>query len=549
MKKVSILFAFGLSFNSAIAQTSGVSQLNSVFDALLSPQFKGDGPGIAVLVTRKGQVIYQKALGKANLELGVPMQTENVFRIGSITKQFTAVAILQLMEKGKLNVTDEIVRFLPDYPTGGHKITIEHLLTHTSGIQDYTGIKDTIGRSRLDFTTREMIAYFKDAPLRFIPGTKYEYSNSNYFLLGYIIELISGKSYMEFLQQEFFDPLGMTRSLYASDIQVVKNRVDAYALGKNGYEKVIHESVTQPYAAGSIMSTIGDLFKWHKAILSYQLIKKETLEKALTRYKLANGQEIDYGYGWRLGSVYESPSIWHGGLIDGFMSMAIYLPREDVFVTVLSNCVCNPPEIIALKLAAFATGIPTAYMEKVLPATLLSEYAGVFENKKGDLRVITVSEGKVYSQIGRSPRLILRAFEKDKFYFEDQSTIMHFSRNGDGHIEKFVVSSIRGSNVWNRLDKSPLSFTGKDVDETVLESYVGKYEVTPEFSFSVTRDHRRLFLQADGQEKFELFAETESKFFLKVNDAELEFIKDRSGKILHAIMKQAGRKAEAIKIN
>ena len=186
-------------FNPANAQQNDIKQLSAAFDKVLEQQFKSNEPGATVLVSRNGQVIYKKAFGMANLELNLPMQVDNVFWIASMGKQFTAVAILQLMEQGKLNLEDEITKFIPDYPTQGNKITIEHLLTHTSGIHNFSGMKDPEKKLALDCTPNEVIDFFKNLPMRFAPGTNWEYSNSGYFLLGYIIEKITGKPYAEYL--------------------------------------------------------------------------------------------------------------------------------------------------------------------------------------------------------------------------------------------------------------------------------------------------------------------------------------------------------------
>lgn len=544
-----LILIFGLLFNLPLAQQNNDKQLTAGFDKLLSEQFGSDEPGAAALVARNGKIIYKKALGMANMELNVPMHVDNVFRIGSITKQFTAVAILQLMEQGKLNLQDEITRFIPDYPLQGNKITIEHLLTHTSGIRNFTSIKDTTQRGKLDLTTNEMIDYFKNEPMRFAPGTKWEYSNSGYFLLGYIIEKITGKTYGEYIEENFFKPLGMNNSLYANDIKIIKNRADGYSIGENGFMNTPYISMTHPYAAGSILSSVEDLFKWNQAVLSYKLIKKETLAKALSRYILADGKETNYGYGWRLGFIQESPSLWHGGLINGFITMAIYLPEEDVFVAVYSNCDCNSPEDITAKLAALVIGRPYEYTEIPVENDLLQSYTGVFENGRGQQRIITLSENQLYSQLGRSPKTNIKSYQKDMFFFEDDIFLsMEFSRHINGEVEKMTTKSRAGNEVWNKTDKPIPDQEAIKLDEKIIGKYVGEYEVTPEFTFSVTRDQDKLFVQAAGQEKFEIAPETETKFFSKVNDAQFEFVKDGSGTVTKAILNQGGREADAKRI-
>ena len=549
MKKLIFLLSFALLFNITFAQQKTDSQLATEFDKLLSEQFKTDEPGATVLVSRNGQIIYKKAFGMANLELSTPMQVGNVFWIASIGKQFTAVAILQLMEQGKLNLQDEITKFIPDYPTQGNKITIEHLLTHTSGIHNFSGMKDPEKKLTTDCTPNEVIDFFKNLPMRFTPGTKWEYSNSGYFLLGYIIEKITGKPYSEYLEENFFKPLGMTNSLFANNKRIIKNRVSAYSQGDNGFENSRPLNMTHVYSAGAIQSTVEDFFKWHQAVHSYKLVKKETLDKAFTRYKLTDGKKADYGYGWKLGYVYESPSIWHGGGIEGFGAMEIYLPKEDVFVVVFSNCDCIYPKDIASKLAALAVGKPYEYKEIPAANTILQGYTGLYENQKGQQRIITVSENQLYSQLGRSPKYKLKAYQKDMFFFEDDAMkTIEFSGNKKGKIEKLTTKKLDGNDVWNKTNKPIPDSNGIKVDEKILATYVGEYEITNEMSFSVTKEKDRIFVQAPGQEKFEIFADTENKFFTKVNDAEFEFVKDDSGKLTKVILNQGGRQTDAKKI-
>lgn len=547
--KLSLILAFGLLFNLTYAQQKDDKALAIYFDKILSEQFKTDDPGATVLVSRNGQIIYKKAYGMANLELNTPMHVDNVFWVASIGKQFTAVAILQLMEQGKLNLQDEITKFIPDYPTQGNKITIEHLLTHTSGIHNFSGMADHEKKLALDCTPNEVIDFFKNLPMRFAPGTKWEYSNSGYFLLGYVIEKITGKPYSEYLEENFFKPLGMTNSLYANDTRIIKNRVGTYSVGENGFENSKSRNITHVYAAGAIQSTVEDFFKWHQAVHTYKLVKKETLDKAFTRYKLTDGTETDYGYGWRLGNVYASPSIWHGGLITGFGTMEIYLPKEDVFVAVFSNCDCIYPKDIASRLAALTTGRPYEYKEISVENTISKDYTGVYENQNGLQRIITVSENKLFSQLGRGPKTNLKANQKDKFFFDnDPMQTIQFSKNKKGKIEILIAEKLNGNEVWNKTNKLITDTNGIKVDGKILGTYVGVYEIPSAFTFSIIKEQDKLFLQAPEQEKLEMFADTETKFFLKVNDAQFEFVKDEFGKVTKTIMNQGGRQADAKKI-
>lgn len=546
--KASLILAFVLLFNLTYAQQKDDKQLATHFDKILSEQFKTDEPGATVLVSRNGQVIYKKAFGMANLELNTPMQVDNVFWIASIGKQFTAVAILQLMEQRKLNLQDEITKFIPDYPTQGNKITIEHLLTHTSGIHNFSGMKDPEKKLTTDCTPNEVIDFFKNLPMRFAPGTKWEYSNSGYFLLGYIIEKITGKPYSEYLEENIFKPLGMTNSLFANNKRIIKNRVGAYSQGENGYENSRPLNMTHIYSAGAIQSTVEDFFKWHQGIQSYKLVKKETLDKAFTRYKLTDGKETDYGYGWKLGYVYENPSIWHGGGIEGFGATEIYLPKEDVFVAIFTNCDCNYPKDITFWMAALAGGKPYEYKAIPVANAILQGYEGVYENEKGLQRIITVSENKLFSQLGRGPKSNVKAYQKDMFFSEDAKFTMEFLKNKKGDIDKLISKKPTGNEVWNKTNKSIPDSNGIKVNGKILETYVGEYEIAHEMSFSVTKEKDRIFVQAPGQDKFEILADTETKFFTKINDAQFEFVKNDLGKITKAILNQGGRQVEAKKI-
>lgn len=549
MKQSLLFITFTLMAVSVFAQSGNSKSLETEFDKLLSAEFKPGEPGAAVLVSKNGEVIYKKAFGMANLELNIPMQLDNVFWIASIGKQFTAVAILQLMEQGKLSLQDEITRFIPDYPTQGNKITIEHLLTHTSGIHNYAGIKDPEKKLSGDISLSQVIDFFKNLPMRFAPGTKWEYSNSGYLLLGYIIEKITGKSYPEYLEENIFKPLGMSNSYFANNKRIIKKRVGAYSAGEMGFENSRYLNPTIIYSAGAIQSTIGDFFKWHQAVHTYKLVKKETIEKAFTRYKLTDGKETDYGYGWKLGFVYESPSVWHGGSIEGFGNIEIYLPKEDVFVIIFSNCDCYYPKDIAAKLAALVVGKRYDYQEIRVESSILKKYVGLYENQKGQQRIISTAENRLYSQLGRGPKSELKAYQADMFFFKDDPMkTIEFSRNQKAGVSALVTKKLDGIEIWQKTNKPLPDSNGIKVDAKILETYVGDYEIPSVLRLSVSRIKERLFMKAAGQEQFEIFADSVHKFFTKINDAEFEFVKDETGKVTKVILNQGGRTAEAKRV-
>src|SRR5688572_28400516 len=294
MKKLVTLLVLVCSFSLPAFVTNGQSstQLTAKFDELISSQFKGQEPGGVVLITEKGKIIYRKAFSLANVELEVPMKDEIVFNIASITKQFTAVAILQLIEQGKLSLRDEITKYLPDYPAGA-QITIEALLTHTAGIPGPAPEAMAKLQARRDLVSLpEIIATFKNRPFDFAPGTKWSYSNNGYMLLGAIIEKVSGSSYSDYLEKNIFKPAGMTQTRFGDDYVVVKNRAASYVYSRSEsrFLNAQNEKIELAYSAGAIQSTAEDLFKWNEALRSHKLIKKESLDKAQTEYKLPGGK-------------------------------------------------------------------------------------------------------------------------------------------------------------------------------------------------------------------------------------------------------------------
>ena len=324
-------------------------------DNILKNKYSSKAPGAVFLVAKNGKPIYKKAFGKSNIELDVDMNTESVFQIGSMTKQFTAVAIMMLAEQGKLDVKDEITKFIPDYPTNGQTITIHHLLTHTSGIKDFTSMNSIMSIANKDLNPKELVNFFKNEPMDFATGEKFKYNNSGYVLLGCIIELVSGIPYEEFIEKNIFQKIGMKNSSYNSDREVIKNRAYGYQKSYNKLVNKMHISFNIPYSSGALMSTVDDLLKWQKTIKNNQLVSDETKNLIFTNWTLNTGENIGYGYGWHLKEIGDTPSEEHGGSIFGFKSMAVYLPDYDIYVVGLSNCECNSPTQVTREIALLAT--------------------------------------------------------------------------------------------------------------------------------------------------------------------------------------------------
>jgi CubicO group peptidase (beta-lactamase class C family) len=383
----------------AISQERAGQQLTENLDSLISNRLPNIAPGCVVLVAEKGKVVYKKAFGLANIELNVSMQPDMVFRIGSITKQYTAIAILQLIEQGKISLQDSIQKIINDFPYMGHTITIENLLTHTSGIVDYEVMNFPIPTAiRVDFPPKLIIDSLSKLPLDFAPGRKFQYSNSNYFLLAYIIEQVSGQSYQDYLTGHLFNPAGLHSTYYDSPAAIIPNRVSGYARNNSKYSNAGYISMTQVYGAGALLSNVEDMFKWHQALNNYTLVKKETLEKAFTPYRLPNGDHTEYGYGWFIKNRDDYPSIEHGGGIDGFQSDEIYFPQQDIFIATLYNALINGGDDMSFM--GLDNDIATLSVGKQLDreirvdANVLAQYVGVYEGSNHPV-LITIENGQL----------------------------------------------------------------------------------------------------------------------------------------------------------
>jgi CubicO group peptidase (beta-lactamase class C family) len=529
------------------SSTVSPQNFNKEFDKIIESGYKSGEPGATVLVAKGGKVLYRKAFGMANMELDVAMKPEMVFEIGSMTKQFTAVSILMLMEQGKLSLTDNVTKFIPDYPTHGHKITIHHLLTHTSGIKSYTGMQEWAPLWRKDLTPSEMIDVFKNQPMDFAPGEKYLYNNSAYFMLGYIIEKASGQTYQQFLEENIFKPLQMNNSYYGSHKQIIRNRAAGYQ-NQNGFNNAEFLSLTQPYAAGSIMSNVDDLLKWQLAVRDNKLIKKETIQLAFTDYKTNDGKPIHYGYGWFMNEINGSATIEHGGGIFGYTTNGIWLPKEDLYVVMLTNRDDIGPGDISTRLAAIAIGKPYPDAAKgiAIKSESVKNLAGVYEFEDGSIRSIIYEDGVLYSQRQGSSRFKLIPVAENKFAYENSFSTIEFTNTSGGEgvaMFKSRIDEVKGI----KTDKVIKEKEALVLAPEQMQPFVGEYEIQPGFSLLVTLENGHLMTQATGQEKFEIFPESPVKFFLKVVDAQLEFQRNADGKVDSLILYQGGAEIKAKK--
>ncbi|AXG70187.1 penicillin-binding protein 4* [Kordia sp. SMS9] len=550
MKKPFILKICCVILFMAIPLATFAQSIENQIDQLMSDQYKKEASGATILVAKDGKVIFRKAYGKANLELDIDMIPENIFEIGSITKQFTAVGILMLLEEGKLSLEDEITKYIPDYPTQDTKITIHHLLTHTSGIKSYTSMDSLREYARKDISPTELIDAFKNEPMDFKPGEQFRYNNSGYALLGYIIEKITGKTYEEFVQKRIFDKVKMKNSYYGSKSKLIKNRAYGYQERKNGYVNADYISMKVPYAAGSLMSTVDDLYKWNTAIRNHKLISKESTKKAFTNYKIDNGNNISYGYGWFMARIQDVPVIEHGGGIFGYTSQGMYVPSENVYVIILTNCDCISPTDIAYKIAAVTIGksVPKVSDAITLNKEQLQKWVGAYKFSDGTIRFITLKGNQLYSQrIDSNGKSKIYPLSEDHFFFDDGYSELLFTNDSK---RKAVFRNKRAEFNGEESDvEMPEAKKEIQLSAEVLKKYAGTYQLMPNMELEIIVEGDRIFGQPTNQSKAELFAESEDNFFLKVVPATVTFEIDPATKLpISLTLDQGGRKTTAKKI-
>ena len=520
-------------------------------DAILATAIPPGGPGAVVIAVKDGKTVFRKAYGMANLELGVPLAPASVLRLGSITKQFTATAVLMLAEEGKLALSDPLTKFLPDYPTHGHVITVEHLLNHTSGIRSYTGIPGYMGtKIQADLTPAQLIDAFKSEPMDFAPGERWQYNNSGYVLLGAVIEKASGMTYAEFVAKRIFEPLGMKATAYGAEGPVLPKRAAGYTRDGETVFNARYLSMSQPYSAGALVSTVDDLATWDAALYTEKLVKKASLEKAWTPAVTRDGKPTHYGYGWGISTLRGARAIEHGGGIFGFSTYGIRLPDEKVYVAVLANS-DSPradPGMLGKKIAALLIGRPFPAQAPVpVDPKVLVRWTGVYRFDPQTTRTVMVEGGKIYSQRSGGPRLEVKPSSETEFFYEGSLTRLEFVAGPDGRAKE-VLFFPEGADEPERGVREgdvPSAPAEVKVDPALYDLYAGEYELAPGFVLTVRRDGARLLTQATGQQEFEVFPASETEYFLKVVDARITFVKGADGTVSGLVLRQGGREMPA----
>ncbi len=536
----------------------------------------------SVLVSDQGKVIYKKGFGMANMEWNIHNQPNTKHRLGSITKQFTAMLILQLVAEGKLDLQAPITKYLPDYPkASGDIITSHHLLTHTSGIPNYTSFpKFMEDESRNPYTPEEFVKKFDEKKLDFIPGKKFSYSNSGYFLLGVLVEKLSGKSYEQMLQDKILTPLNMKDTGYDNYGDILKNRATGYEKSGGDYVNSSYLDMSIPYAAGSMYSTVEDLYKWDQALYTTKILPKEYMTLCFKPYIPAFGNS-HYAYGWGVGytkigkstdSIY---AIGHGGGINGFNTNISRTTSNNSLIVLLNNTGRAPLNDMTNAIRSIMHGkeydmpkksvadvVLAVIEDKGIDAGILqynsikgSESYSLSEREMNAIGYQLMSSDKL-EEANKVFQLITKEFPKSSNAYDSYGeSLMKLGKN-DLAIKNYRKSVILNPNNQNGIDS--LKKLGDDVDDlvkevevsnAVLETYIGKYELQPGFVLNITREGNQLRSQATGQPIIDIFPKSENEFYLKVVDAQLAFNKNDAGDIDSVTLFQGGREMNGKKIN
>lgn len=308
---------------------------------------------MAVAVVQGGKVVFAKGYGSADLENDVAMTAEHVFRIGSVTKPFTAILVMQLVREGKLTLDQPVREVLSDLPAAWSAVTVRQLLNHTSGIKSCTSLPNFMELSRKPVTPEGVVATVRDEPLDFDPGTGWAYNNTGYVLLGMLVEKVEGRSFAESLRNRVTGPLGMEQTYFLSDADIVPKRARGYSLRAGATAHAPFLDMGWPFSAGAMESTVLDLAKWDAALYGDKLLPQDTLETMWTRTRLPNGEEKGYGLGWAMDEANGSRIVQHSGGIHGFLSIVRRAPEKRLTVIVLVNSDSAAPEGLAEDLMGF----------------------------------------------------------------------------------------------------------------------------------------------------------------------------------------------------
>lgn len=518
------------------------------FEALVGPHFMAQGAGAAICVMREGRVVYAQGFGLASRELKVPNTPALTFRIGSVTKQFTAAAVLALSEAGKVDLEAPIGSYVKDLPEAWRAVTVRQLLNHTGGIPSYTEALSFPVRMREDLPGLKLLqAHVWNKPLDFAPGTDWHYSNSGYYLLGLLIEQASGTSYGAYLETRFFKPLGLSHTRYGSEKDFLPGLATGYAEDGN---PAAYLSMDQPFAAGALVSTAEDLARWTLALHAGKVVNPDSLRLMTSPTRTTDGREHPYGFGLGFRTVQGRRLVGHNGGINGFTSLVEADPARRTVAVLLFNQE-HPgvgPEYLSRRLLALAQGTPVREPKPVkLPPAKLAPLVGTYQHAEGPRRIIALNQGALTSQVGGGRVYRLAPLSERTFQLVGQDVQLRFEAAGDRvlGLHRLGVGEPEG-----RLAPKVPDVVRKvvKVAPAVMDALAGTYELGPGFEIRVWREGERLLAQPTGQSADELLGESDTRFFIQTEDTQFDFQRGPDGRGLELHLNAGGRKMVAKRV-
>lgn len=528
----------------------------------------------AVLVAKGGDILLRKGYGTAVMEWNVPVSPETRFRIGSVTKQFTAAIILKLMEEGKVDLQEKLRTYIPEYPSAqADKVTIHQLLNHTSGIPSYTDLPGFMAlETRLPYPPDSMFAYIGHRPFDFEPGSSWKYNNSGYFILGSVIEHVTGMPYDQALRKFLLDPMGLGGSGYEHNEDVIPQFAGGYVRVPGGFRRMAWLDSSVPYAGGMMYSTVDDLYRWTRALHGGQIFAdRATFEKMSTPYM------ENYGYGLMIHTDKAGEKdvrvVEHGGGIFGFRAALWYLPEEEYTIVVLDNTEGRSGAVataIFRLLHGLEVEMPKPSIADEVYRVIESSGIDAAESRYAALKKDESAKwnfaepelntlGYIYLQDGRTDialrvfKLNVDAYPQAWNVYDSYGEALAAAGRKEEAIENYrkaLEINPGSSSAKLALEKLGVKTERKDIliSEHILERYVGKYELAPNFILEITRKEFQLFVQATGQSQVEIYPSGENKFYLKVVEAQITFDVDGANPSPSLTLHQNGRDMPAKRI-
>ncbi|KGK00079.1 serine hydrolase domain-containing protein [Thalassotalea sp. ND16A] len=537
MRKLSLLILSTLLTFTAYAEIAETAAIDKVFSQWDHP----GSPGASVGVIKDGELIFSGGYGMANLEYDIPNSSKSVFRIGSTSKQFTAASIILLVEKGKISLSDTLNQFFPDFPDYAKTITISHLLNHTSGIRDYLTLADLSGKRSDDYYTDDDIMHWliNQQQTNFNPGDEFLYSNSGYWLLGQIVEHVSGINMAEFAQREIFEPLAMNHTHFHNDHnQIVKNRASGYVpSGENQYE--ISMTTLDMIGDGGIFTSVEDIKKWDDAYYNNKVFSKKFWSMMTKRGQLNSGEVIDYASGLFLGEYKGLKMISHGGSFVGFRANLIRFPEQKFSVVVFANRGDANPTRMAFQVAdiflkndyeennsADKAKESVAVEIELNPAELENVLVLYWNDERSDSRKIYIKDNKLIFSLNENREFNLTAIGNNKFVATGVPFEMNVAFYSDEQSRNIMAVTINGDTPVLSVGYKPASYKRQE-----LNKFEGSYfnnELNVSYVLKVEHEELKLFV---NNRSYSPLTTVMNDLFVNNQVGAFKFERDSTGRI------------------